>query len=168
MTNYVVGLLFNRTKDRIYLIRKRRPSWQAGKLNGFGGHIEPSDASPLDAMDRETHEETGLQPGHTNWHPTVTLIGVSPKAEDEYCIHFFAGFLFSNFIEPESRTDEKIEAHSVVHVVTREDLLQNLRWLIPLSLDPATKGDTRIVYPITIHEKVVGFEQRDFYPEARR
>ena len=35
---YVCGFLFSRDRARVLLIRKRRPAWQAGKLNGLGGN----------------------------------------------------------------------------------------------------------------------------------
>lgn len=56
MTRYVVGFLF--ADDEVLLIKKNHPSWQFGKLNGLGGHIEENE-SPLDAMIREFEEESG-------------------------------------------------------------------------------------------------------------
>lgn len=56
---YVLGYYFNRELTSVTLIYKRRPEWQAGKLNGVGGHIEKEDVSALKAMEREFYEETG-------------------------------------------------------------------------------------------------------------
>lgn len=53
---YVVILLFNEQHDRVLLIRKNRPQWQAGKLNGLGGKVEPSE-TPHHAATRELKEE---------------------------------------------------------------------------------------------------------------
>lgn len=58
MTEYVLGFYF--LDPFVLLIRKNRPDWQAGKLNGIGGHIEPGE-SPHDAMVREFREEAGSQ-----------------------------------------------------------------------------------------------------------
>jgi 8-oxo-dGTP pyrophosphatase MutT (NUDIX family) len=73
---YVVGFAFD-TYGRVALIRKNRPEWQAGQLNGIGGHVETAcersdhinsrhDAAcrghledPYVAMVREFEEETG-------------------------------------------------------------------------------------------------------------
>lgn len=55
---YVVGFLFNEN-GAVALIRKVKPVWQAGKLNGIGGKVE-RDETPLRAMVREFAEETGV------------------------------------------------------------------------------------------------------------
>jgi 8-oxo-dGTP pyrophosphatase MutT (NUDIX family) len=57
--NYVLGFAF--TPDgSVALIRKIKPEWQAGKLNGVGGKIEDWDPSDVHAMTREFQEETGV------------------------------------------------------------------------------------------------------------
>ena len=40
MKSYVLGFCFNTRLDQVVLIQKTRPEWQAGRLNGIGGHIE--------------------------------------------------------------------------------------------------------------------------------
>lgn len=57
--DYVVGFCFfgTPTDPSVVLIRKKRPAWQEGKLNGIGGHIEPNE-NPYQAMNREWSEET--------------------------------------------------------------------------------------------------------------
>lgn len=59
MTEYVLGFYFL-LNHYVLLIRKNRPDWQVGKLNGLGGHIEPCE-TPHDAMVREFREEAGIQ-----------------------------------------------------------------------------------------------------------
>ena len=39
--HYACGFLFSQDRTRVVLIRKRRPAWQAGKLNGVGGKKGP-------------------------------------------------------------------------------------------------------------------------------
>ena len=56
---YVVGFLLNYDRTQVVLIRKNRPAWQAGHLNGVGGKIEMGE-TPIEAMTREFEEETGL------------------------------------------------------------------------------------------------------------
>lgn len=56
---YVVVLLFDKQFQNVLLIRKNRPQWQAGKLNGPGGKVEPGE-TPQGAARRELFEETGL------------------------------------------------------------------------------------------------------------
>ncbi len=39
MKLYVVGFMFTEDEKQVVLIEKKRPEWQAGKLNGVGGKI---------------------------------------------------------------------------------------------------------------------------------
>jgi 8-oxo-dGTP diphosphatase len=81
VVEYVVGFAFD-TDGRVALIRKNRPEWQAGRLNGIGGHVEATDRTPWGAMCREWCEETG-QPTPANWRKFVVMD--FPGAR----IHFF-------------------------------------------------------------------------------
>jgi 8-oxo-dGTP diphosphatase len=58
-TNYVLGFLFSKDREYVALIKKSRPEWQAGLLNGIGGKIEAGE-SELEAMQREFLEEAGV------------------------------------------------------------------------------------------------------------
>jgi len=53
---YVLGFYFDKQRENVVLIRKNRPEWQRGFLNGVGGKIEPGE-EPRDAMIREFKEE---------------------------------------------------------------------------------------------------------------
>ena len=64
--------MFDDRLDYVALIRKNRPAWQAGKLNGIGGHIEPGEF-PIDAMIREFYEETGAKTKMSTWAYVMTL-----------------------------------------------------------------------------------------------
>jgi 8-oxo-dGTP diphosphatase len=59
MKKYVIGFAFSKDLKQVVLIRKNRPEYLAGKLNGVGGKIE-KDEAPVDAMTREFMEETGV------------------------------------------------------------------------------------------------------------
>lgn len=59
MKNYVLGFIFDQNLDKVLLIKKNRPDFQKGKLNGIGGSIELNETA-LEAMRRETKEECGL------------------------------------------------------------------------------------------------------------
>lgn len=56
---YVVGFIFSLDRQSVLLIRKNRPQWQLGKLNGIGGEIEKGE-TPHAAMTRECAEECGI------------------------------------------------------------------------------------------------------------
>ena len=73
-TSYVVGLMFNKSMSQVALIRKQKPKWQAGLLNGIGGKIEDGETG-LDAMRREFYEETGAHTLRVDWYPFLNMHG---------------------------------------------------------------------------------------------
>lgn len=79
---YVLGFMFDDTARKILLIRKRRPTWQAGRLNGIGGKIEPGE-SPIAALVREVGEETALDTTPAQWRYFGILDG------PEFRVHCF-------------------------------------------------------------------------------
>ena len=56
----MVGFLFRNSGTEVALVRKLKPEWQRGLLNGIGGKIEPGEDS-REAMVREFEEETGAR-----------------------------------------------------------------------------------------------------------
>lgn len=68
-TVYVLGFAFDRTTmwPQVCLIRKEKPEWQRGKLNGVGGKQEPGEDGRR-AMAREFLEETGVETYSGQWH----------------------------------------------------------------------------------------------------
>lgn len=64
--NYCLGFVVDPTGERVLLMEKRRPSWQAGRLNGIGGKVE-GEESGVEAMVRECQEETGLELPVSTW-----------------------------------------------------------------------------------------------------
>lgn len=123
MQGFVCGFLFSPDRARVLLIRKRRPDWQKGKLNGVGGKIERGE-SPARAMRREFREEAGLDVD--DWREVVMLTGGDWQA------HFFR--TFGDIIDAaRTITDEHMEIHPVRELPS--DIIPNLRWLIPLMLD---------------------------------
>lgn len=60
MINYVLGFLFDREGELVWLIKKSRgPANLIGKYNGIGGKVE-SGETPEEAMHREGKEEAGV------------------------------------------------------------------------------------------------------------
>ena len=124
MKEYVVGFMFDEYRERVVLIRKNRPEWQAGKLNGVGGKVEP-DENPMAAMIREFQEETGVETSPLDWTNFALLWG------DDFEIAFYKGFSNKIYDAAETKTDEEIEKHYVQYV----EGLNNLKWLLPLAMD---------------------------------
>ena len=82
--DYVSGYILSEDLKKVLLIRKNRPTWQAGKLNAIGGKIEETDLSPLFALIREVKEETGLETYESQWNK---LDGI--KRDGEFKLHIF-------------------------------------------------------------------------------
>ena len=119
----VVGFAFTPDLQQVVLIRKRRPEWQAGRLNGVGGKIEEQE-TPRQAMSREFDEEAGVRIPPAEWAPFAVLTG------DGYRVHFFATI---NAKELRSRTDEIVEVHRTLQLPYGE-MIRNLAWLIPMGM----------------------------------
>lgn len=104
MTTYVVGLIFDALNEHVLLIRKNRPSWQKGKLNGVGGKVETTEI-PYDAMVRECEEECGLL--LYNW----LLVDVFTD-NSTYEVYFFTSQTTA-LHKATSKTDQLIEVHRI-------------------------------------------------------
>lgn len=50
-TYYTLGFLFDYGQLNVALIRKTKPKWQAGLLNGIGGHVEENE-TPATCINR--------------------------------------------------------------------------------------------------------------------
>jgi 8-oxo-dGTP diphosphatase len=123
-TKYVVGFAFDEQGKHLLLIRKNRPAWQRGLLNGVGGHIE--NESEHAAQTREFKEETGIETYESNWKKFAILSG------KDYELHCFS--LFSNEITyAKDMTDEKLNVYSVKDL-PKLSTIPNLQWLIPAAL----------------------------------
>jgi len=147
MKFYVMGFVFNKAKDRVLLIRKNKPEWQAGHWNGVGGKINvigmenEVDASPLAAIRREVEEETGMV--GLNW---------------EHCITFTCPggtvFVFKAVSSTEEIMYEQLETEQLE--VWRLDslpkkLMNNLKWIIPVCL-------STIQFPLVVQQNTLGVD----------
>lgn len=115
---------------RVVLIRKNRPEWQKGKLNGVGGKVEATDISPRQAMAREFREETGVLV--TSWDHFADLTW------EEGIVHFFRAFASRDVLDSvRTTTDETVERHYVWTLAQPgqglDHVTPNLLWLVPLA-----------------------------------
>jgi 8-oxo-dGTP diphosphatase len=127
MKEYVLGFLFNATGEDVVLIRKTKPAWQAGKLNGVGGKIEEIDATTKDAMIREFREETGVT--YEDWKHFGTMY--SPNT---WAVHLYKG-MDDVAYRVETVTDEEVDVYACEYLPDSEEVISNLKWLIPVALD---------------------------------
>jgi 8-oxo-dGTP diphosphatase len=122
---YVDGFLFSPDYKHVVLIRKNRPANQNGLLNGIGGRIE-LDEAPSEAMTREFYEEAGLK--ITSWKEFAVMNG------ENWEVYFYYA-VSEHYDLVESKTDEKIEIHYLFDLANI-NVIPNLRWLIPMAIDP--------------------------------
>jgi 8-oxo-dGTP diphosphatase len=103
MQNYVLGFAFDTHGERLALIRKNRPTWQAGRLNGIGGKLEPGE-SAIQAMVREFAEEAGVATKEKDWR----LLGALRGAHFQVWV-YGSRLPAALFDKLTSLTDEKVE-----------------------------------------------------------
>lgn len=132
MRLYVVGFLFNSDRSEVVLIRKNRPDWQAGKLNGIGGKIEDGEG-PNTAMMREFLEETGHEV--MLWNEFATLSSIDLHGAGAYRVHFFRAFSKHRdlFGIVKTTTDEEVVLIGPEEVAYCSPV-PNLNWLVPMAL----------------------------------
>ena len=140
MTYYVTGFMYSTDKRRVVLIEKINPQWQRGHLNGVGGKIE-KDETPEMAMSREFEEETGVATAPEAWRVFAVING-----GQEYKVYFLCT-IDDNLSQAKTVEAEKVGIYDVADLP--QNVLHNLRWLIPMSLD----GKLSFRQPIEIEEK---------------
>jgi len=140
MKHYVVGFFFGPNHEDVLLIRKNRPEWQAGLLNGVGGHIEDKEI-PVEAMTREFKEEAGLDIPEHRW----TRVAILERKNVFELSVFWAWGSQEEMKSAKSMTDEKVEMVQTGDLRTR-GVVSNLSWLIPLCLEEGLSLPVRIRY----------------------
>ena len=123
MQRYCCGFAFSKGDDLVLLIQKNRPDWQRGRFNGIGGKIEFGE-TPLDAMIRETKEETGLE--DLPWEPFAVLSGMGWEV-------FFFVARNVDVVAARQLTDEMLAV--CPSDALPNNVIPNLKALIPLALD---------------------------------
>lgn len=133
---YALGFVFSEDKRRVALIKKNRPEWQKGLLNGIGGHAEEGEL-PIDTMIREFMEETGCATFPESWSRFATLYG--KIGDGTFIVFCFTGSLQLSRLQ--SITDEGVEIIELQDVSTqRLNMVENAPWLIFLALDHLIDG----------------------------
>lgn len=139
---YVVGVVFTLDLRNVLLIRKNRPAWAAGRLNGPGGKVEQGEGH-LAAMVREFREETGLTIPPEKWqhvaHQVVVPAGdighiVDAALAESYAatVDYYSAATDEAFTAT-SPTDEEVGLYSL-DAIAEAPMADHLRWIIPLCL----------------------------------
>jgi 8-oxo-dGTP diphosphatase len=125
MKRYVLAFLFSTDGKTVWLIRKTRPDWQKGLLNGIGGKEEEQESS-YSAVIREFREETGLN--ITEWTKFCTLSN-NYEYPDWVCHCYFT----KSDLIPKTTTDEEVISIKSCELPENQ-VVWNLHWLIPMAL----------------------------------
>ncbi len=133
---YVLGFAFDYSPPglNVLLIRKTKPDWQKGKLNGVGGKIEPGE-TPIKAMVREFREETTIATAETDWIGRGVMEGHRADGT-HWAIYIYMARLDGKIKEGmPSPTEEELVVKKVHALWQCKDLIFNLHWIIPYCLD---------------------------------
>jgi 8-oxo-dGTP diphosphatase len=126
-TRYVLGLMWRSDNISLVVIRKKKPAWQAGLLNGVGGKIEPGETE-LEAMIREFKEETGVDTAHVGWRKFCEMHG------EGYMVSCFTAKNAEAWHKARFTEYEAVEKRNRMWLVW-EECVPHLLTLIDLSLD---------------------------------
>lgn len=130
--NYVLGFMFSPDMERVVLIRKTKPEFQKGKLNGVGGKIEENE-TPIKAMIREFQVETGVSTKESDWiyyGKFSEFINSDAMYSGIAVIHVFK-CISSEGENTQSLTEEFVANYKVSHI-NMLNLASSLNWIIPL------------------------------------
>lgn len=120
---YVLALLFTPDRARVVLVHKTRPAWQHGRVNALGGKLHPGE-SACDAARREVREEAGVDVA--GWEEF--LVWEDPQYRMHAC----------RASDPAAERAHTAEDQDVFLADARAlppNVIDNLRWLVPLALD---------------------------------
>lgn len=124
----VVGFLFDTQRKHVVLIRKAKPKWQKGKLNGIGGKVKRGEQF-FQAMEREFWEETAIL--FKKWE----LYGIISNSAVE--VRVYKGFR-ATFRGLTSKTKEAVGVYPTLGLLDQE-MVYNVFWLVFAALDNNTK-----------------------------
>ncbi len=130
MNYYVAGFMFDTKGENVVLIRKQKPEWQKGRLNGIGGKVELSDLHFYESMTREFREETGVLTPEDDWVHFVDYFW------EGGIVYFFFCKNDKYFNAAKTTEIEEVVKYPVQFVkLQANSVIYNLKWLIPLALD---------------------------------
>jgi 8-oxo-dGTP diphosphatase len=145
MKRYVLGFCFNEDLTKVVLIQKNRPEWQAGRLNGIGGHIEDGE-TPRMAMYREYREEA-------DWNSQLSWVPFGRLRGNDWEVYLFWDVSDKMPAARKPTSEGVVGVHKISAVLGKPKgavPLPNLRYLIPMALNHISRED-KAAY-LDIHE----------------
>lgn len=146
--HYVLGFAFDFDLEHVALIRKNRPKWQAGRLNGIGGKVDEGE-HPESAMVREFDEETGKL--FIIWQHFGQMTGgnthdaqATTNDRQSWIVDLFACRDFGELKGLKTVTDEQV---LIVPVACIQDnkCVENLNWTIQAAIDHLMDGRPKFI-----------------------
>ncbi|MBD2810196.1 NUDIX domain-containing protein [Xenorhabdus sp. Vera] len=135
MIKYVTGFMFSKDKKHVSLISKLQPSWQNGKINGIGGKIEIGE-TPQQAMAREFSEEAGIETHPDQWKLFTVL-----NRPNVYQVNFL--YTYDDRVYSAKSIEKEIVSIYETNALP-DNVIYNLRWLIPMAIDEHLRFDNSI------------------------
>lgn len=126
---YVLGFAFAPKANAVLLFQKDRPAWQAGRINGVGGKVQPHDPDIYEAMRREFAEETGIHTRAADWRHYARM--ECPVWRIEVFAHYDLPLHEAQRQAGETETPVTCGIRTLDH----PRLLSNIEWLVALALD---------------------------------
>ena len=121
--DYVLALLFTADAREVVLVRKTRPAWQAGRVNAPGGKLHDGE-NVLHGARREVREEAGVD--IDGWEEFLVW------RDPEYRLRAVRAF---DDAARHARMAEDQEVFLAPDDALPPNVIDNLRWIIPLALD---------------------------------
>ena len=129
---FVLALLYSVDRRRVVLMRRTRPAWQAGRVNALGGRLQSGESAAAAAR-REVREECGVDVAE--WREVLVW------EDAEYVMHVMRG-VSEHALEARSIEDQEVFLEEVLALP--DNVIDNLRWLVPLALD------ADVAFPIVV------------------
>lgn len=139
MLNYCLGFAFDSMMKEVILVRKNRPDFLAGLLNGVGGKIKENETA-RDAMAREFKEEAGVLVYDWIWLADIQ----APEMGYRIYVYYATDDIISLV---KTTTDEQI-VKCGMDSSKLKDLAPNVGWL----LEFCTSRSAGIRLPVEIFE----------------
>lgn len=129
---YCCGFIFNHDMTKVILIKKNRPNWQKGYLNGIGGHLLPGEGGKQ-GMARECLQETGLDIPDYCWDSLASISGKDDNGDRYICWFYYSVNIGKVLNKAKTKTDEGVWEIDLT-MRRKMKIVSGLEWLIPLAI----------------------------------
>lgn len=139
MKQYVLGFCFDERRENVVLIKKLRPAFQAGKLNGIGGKVEGEETITT-AMIREFYEETGVATDYISWDyfSQFDCLGSEDGTGERSQIFCFKLFDTDTLMKVRTVEEEIVAVYNIKNLATGyhdDPLMENVLMLIYIAIN---------------------------------